>query len=73
VPESVLQAAGAESLHFGRDYIIPKPVDPRLLPRVAGAVARAAVACGAARLPAPEYPDPYQPAPHAAGQPVSAT
>jgi len=57
VPEAVLQAAGVQALCFGRDYIIPKPVDPRLLPRVAGAVARAAVACGAARLPAPHYPE----------------
>lgn len=35
VPESVLKAAGVEKLEFGSDYIIPKPMDPRLLPRVA--------------------------------------
>ncbi|MEF1164572.1 malic enzyme-like NAD(P)-binding protein, partial [Vibrio parahaemolyticus] len=34
VPESVLKAAGVEKLEFGSDYIIPKPMDPRLLPRV---------------------------------------
>ncbi|OTW23061.1 malate dehydrogenase, partial [Vibrio parahaemolyticus] len=43
VPESVLKAAGVEKLEFGSDYIIPKPMDPRLLPRVAKAVAQAAV------------------------------
>ncbi|MBD1573113.1 malate dehydrogenase [Vibrio sp. S17_S38] len=54
VPEEVLQAAGVKSLAFGPDYIIPKPMDPRLLPRVAGAVARAAVESGVARIALPE-------------------
>lgn len=49
VPEAVLQAYGLESLVFGPDYIIPKPFDPRLRDRVAGAVARAAIASGVAR------------------------
>jgi malate dehydrogenase (oxaloacetate-decarboxylating)(NADP+) len=53
VPEQVLQAFGLESLRFGSDYIIPKPMDPRLPDRVAGAVARAAVSSGVARLPLP--------------------
>ena len=55
VPESVLQATGMYELAYGADYIIPKPMDPRLLRVVAGAVARAALASGVARLPLPEY------------------
>ncbi|MCU8408308.1 malate dehydrogenase [Vibrio vulnificus] len=54
VPEAVLKAAGVESLSFGPQYIIPKPMDSRLLPRVAKAVAQAAVDTGVARLPMPE-------------------
>ncbi|ELA9311249.1 malic enzyme-like NAD(P)-binding protein [Vibrio parahaemolyticus] len=54
VPESVLKAAGVEKLEFGSDYIIPKPMDPRLLPRVAKAVAQAAVDSGVARIEMPE-------------------
>jgi malate dehydrogenase (oxaloacetate-decarboxylating)(NADP+) len=55
VPESVLQATGMYELAYGPSYIIPKPMDPRLLHTVSGAVARAAVASGAARLPLPDY------------------
>ncbi|ENQ8180516.1 malate dehydrogenase [Vibrio parahaemolyticus] len=54
VPESVLKAAGVEKLEFGSDYIIPKPMDPRLLPRVAKAVAQAAVDSDVARIEMPE-------------------
>lgn len=54
VPESVLIAAGVEKLEFGPDYIIPKPMDPRLCQRVARAVAEAAVASGVARAPLPK-------------------
>lgn len=54
VPESVLKASGYESLDFGKNYIIPKPMDPRLLKSVAGAVARAAVATGVAQIELPE-------------------
>jgi malate dehydrogenase (oxaloacetate-decarboxylating)(NADP+) len=54
VPESVLKASGAESLVFGKEYIIPKPMDPRLLKKVAGAVARAAVETGVAQVELPE-------------------
>ncbi len=54
VPESVLKAAGVEKLEFGSDYIIPKPMDPRLLPRVSKAVAQAAVDSGVARIEMPE-------------------
>ncbi len=51
VPDSVLQAYGLERLKFGPDYIIPKPVDPRVLLWVAPAVAEAAMASGVARRP----------------------
>lgn len=54
VPDTVLKAAGVDSLTFGRDYIIPKPVDPRLCQRVARAVAKAAVESGAAKIDLPE-------------------
>jgi malate dehydrogenase (oxaloacetate-decarboxylating)(NADP+) len=54
VPEEVLSASGESSLEFGKDYIIPKPMDPRLLPRVARAVAEAAVASGVAQIEMPE-------------------
>ena len=40
---TVLTAAGVSELAFGKDYVIPKPMDARLLPRVARAVALAAV------------------------------
>lgn len=55
VPESVLNAYELEQLAFGRDYIIPKPLDPRLLGEVSAAVARAAVDSGVARLPYPNH------------------
>jgi malate dehydrogenase (oxaloacetate-decarboxylating)(NADP+) len=51
VPDSVLKAYNLESLKFGKDYIIPKPFDPRVLLWVAPAVAQAAVDSGMARLP----------------------
>ncbi|KOO06587.1 malic enzyme-like NAD(P)-binding protein [Vibrio hepatarius] len=53
VPAEVLKAAGVDSLEFGSGYIIPKPMDPRLLPRVAKAVAQAAVESGVARIEIP--------------------
>ncbi|MGL5371401.1 MAG: hypothetical protein ACRDBF_10310, partial [Plesiomonas shigelloides] len=48
VPQDVLQAAGVAALAFGRDYIIPKPMDSRLLEKVSQAVANAAIASGVA-------------------------
>ena len=54
VPEVVLKASGAQSLEFGKEYIIPKPMDSRLLKKVAGAVARAAVETGVAQIELPE-------------------
>ncbi|MFP4188194.1 MAG: NADP-dependent malic enzyme, partial [Halobacteriales archaeon] len=50
VPDAVVKAYGDEPLQFGPDYIIPKPLDPRVLFRVAPAVARAAAESGAARI-----------------------
>ena len=49
VPDSVLAAYGQESIKFGKDYLIPKPLDPRVLLWVAPAVAKAAMDSGAAR------------------------
>lgn len=50
VPDSVLKAYGLSSLKFGPDYIIPKPLDPRVLIWEASAVAEAAMKTGVARL-----------------------
>ncbi len=49
VPEAVNLAYGARNLKFGKDYIIPKPMDQRLLIEVSSAVAKAAVESGVAR------------------------
>ena len=49
VPDSVMKAYDLEQLRFGPDYIIPKPVDSRVLMRVAPAVAKAAMETGVAR------------------------
>jgi malate dehydrogenase (oxaloacetate-decarboxylating)(NADP+) len=54
VPESVLDAYSLIELEFGPDYILPKPMDPRLLPVLAPAVAKAAVESGVARAPLDE-------------------
>jgi len=54
VPTEVLTAAGIDKLEFGAKYIIPKPMDPRLLPRIAKAVAQAAVDSGVAQIDMPE-------------------
>jgi len=51
VPDRVLRAYGVERLRFGRDYLIPKPFDPRVLLWVAPAVAWAAMLSGVARQP----------------------
>jgi malate dehydrogenase (oxaloacetate-decarboxylating)(NADP+) len=50
VPESVSRAYGGEKFRFGREYIIPKPLDPRVLLWVAPAVAKAAIDGGVARV-----------------------
>jgi malate dehydrogenase (oxaloacetate-decarboxylating)(NADP+) len=49
VPEIVNKVYHVSSLSFGRDYFIPKPVDPRLLTEVSAAVAKAAIESGVAR------------------------
>ena len=49
VPDSVVKAYGDDPLQFGPDYIIPKPLDPRVLFEVAPAVAQAAIESGCAR------------------------
>jgi malate dehydrogenase (oxaloacetate-decarboxylating)(NADP+) len=49
VPDAVVKAYGDQPLQYGPDYIIPKPVDPRVLFEVTPAVARAAIESGAAR------------------------
>jgi malate dehydrogenase (oxaloacetate-decarboxylating)(NADP+) len=49
VPDEVTKAYNVDKLVFGKDYIIPKPLDPRLISRVASAVARAAIETGVAR------------------------
>ncbi|OKY26848.1 malic enzyme-like NAD(P)-binding protein [Thalassotalea sp. PP2-459] len=54
VPDEVLSASGDKQLSFGKDYIIPKPMDPRLCHRVAKAVALTAVESGVAALSLPE-------------------
>jgi malate dehydrogenase (oxaloacetate-decarboxylating)(NADP+) len=50
VPDSVLKAYGGDPIRFGKEYIIPKPLDPRVLRWVAPAVAKAAVETGVARV-----------------------
>jgi malate dehydrogenase (oxaloacetate-decarboxylating)(NADP+) len=51
VPASVLKAYNIKKLIFGKEYIIPKPVDPRLISSVAPAVAKAAMDSGVAKYP----------------------
>jgi len=51
VPDSVLRAYGVDRLEFGREYIIPKPFDPRVLLWEATAVAKAAIETGVAQQP----------------------
>ncbi|MEM7263745.1 MAG: phosphate acyltransferase, partial [Planctomycetota bacterium] len=51
VPEVVSEAYGNEAFQFGREYLIPKPLDPRALVEVSSSVARAAMESGVARAP----------------------
>ena len=55
VPESVKRVYGVAEMSFGRDYIIPKPFDPRVLTWVAPAVAKAAMETGVARKPITDF------------------
>ncbi|MFH6984525.1 NADP-dependent malic enzyme [Marinoscillum luteum] len=50
VPEMVLKAYGQSNLKFGREYLIPKPLDPRLITTISPAVAKAAIDSGVARI-----------------------
>ena len=55
VPSMVLRAYALGKLEFGRGYLIPKPLDPRLLCTVTPAVARAAIESGVARQPITDW------------------
>lgn len=55
VPKIVEEAYNVKELSFGRDYILPKPLDPRLLFQVAPAVAKAAMESGVARKPITDW------------------
>ncbi|MCU0726433.1 MAG: NADP-dependent malic enzyme [Planctomycetes bacterium] len=55
VPDAVRKAYGGEEMRFGPEYIIPKPLDPRVLLYEAPAVARAAVETGVARKPITDW------------------
>ena len=59
VPDVVNEAYKVNKLTFGKDYIIPKPVDPRLITEVSMAVAKAAIASGVARATISDW-DEYQ-------------
>ncbi len=59
VPDIVNVAYNEKSLHFGPTYIIPKPIDPRLLVTVAPAVAKAAMDSGVAKNPITDW-DAYE-------------
>ncbi len=54
VPPEVVKAALVDHLEYGRDYLIPKPMDPRLRIQVSGAVARAAVKTGVSQISLPD-------------------
>lgn len=55
VPDVVLRAYNLEKLSFGKEYIIPKPLDPRLISCVASCVAKAAIESGVARRPITDW------------------
>ncbi len=55
VPDSVMKAYNENSVEFGRTYIIPKPIDPRLIETVSPAVAKAAMESGVAKKPIEDW------------------
>lgn len=57
VPQHIKDAFGTPDMAFGPQYILPKPMDPRLLEIVSPAVARAAAASGVASRPIADYAD----------------
>jgi malate dehydrogenase (oxaloacetate-decarboxylating)(NADP+) len=64
VPDIVNMAYNEQNMTFGKNYIIPKPLDPRLLVTVAPAVARAAMESGVAQFPVKDF-DAYEQILHA--------
>lgn len=50
VPDLVNKAYGANNLKFGKNYLIPKPLDPRLITKISPAVAKAAIDSGVAKV-----------------------
>ena len=59
IPEEVIEAYGEKNILFGKDQIIPKPLDPRLIYYVAPAVAKAAMDSGVAKQPIKDW-DEYE-------------
>ena len=57
VPAIVMHAYGADEMTFGAEYVIPKPLDPRLMLAIAPAVAKAAMKTGVARRPIDNFDD----------------
>jgi malate dehydrogenase (oxaloacetate-decarboxylating)(NADP+) len=55
VPDMVVKAYGTDRIQFGREYLIPKPLDPRLITTVSPAVAKAAIASGVAKNPITDW------------------
>jgi len=55
VPDIVFQAYGVDKIQFGKDYLIPKPLDPRLITTVSPAVAKAAMESGIAKNPISDW------------------
>jgi malate dehydrogenase (oxaloacetate-decarboxylating)(NADP+) len=55
IPELVNKAYGDEKMTFGKNYLIPKPLDPRLITAVSPAVAKAAIESGTARTPISDW------------------
>ncbi len=54
VPAEVVEANGGVPLEFGRDYVIPKPFDPRMIEYLCPSIAEAAVISGVAKTPVPD-------------------
>ncbi len=59
VPDIINKAYGDEQISFGKDYLIPKPLDPRLITTIAPAVAKAAMESGIAKNPINDW-DAYE-------------
>ncbi|MCE1188785.1 MAG: NADP-dependent malic enzyme [Ignavibacteria bacterium] len=55
VPEMVKKAYGGQEIEFGKEYIVPKPFDPRVLTHVAPAIAKAAMDTGVATKPIEDF------------------